>query len=317
MKTNNLLTIFTAITLLAVTPAFTLSQLKGLNGDALTTVSSFSMPQDLGEPANSADNDAAPSVAPTGLSLYFASNRSGGLGGLDIWVSQRQTLSSAWGAPQNLGAVINTGDTDNQPALSADGLTMFFNSSGRSDTFGGSDIYLSTRTDVNNDFGWTEPVNLGPAVNTAFGEISASYFVDPASDVPILYFSSDRAGDIDIYQSKRSANGVFTTPTNVTVLNSSSGNEEGPSVSRNGLEIVFSSDRMGGFGSRDIWVSTRASVSAQWSTPLNLTTVNTDADDTHPSHSPDGSVLYFGSSRGGGIGGPDLYSSIRLCTSSN
>jgi Tol biopolymer transport system component len=315
MKNRTLLTIFTAVTLLAMTPAFTLSQLKGVIPDAQTSVSDFSMPQDVGEPINSVDNEAAPFIASTGLSLYFASGRVGGYGSMDIWVCQRPTLTSAWGAPQNLGAVINTDGIDNQPALSADGLTLFFNNSSRTVRFGGADIYVSTRTDIHNDFGWTEPINLGGNINTSSNEISAAYFEPADGGTPILYFSSDRSGNIDIYQSKRSPNGKFNPPTNVTALNSS-GNEDGPSISRNGLEMLFSSDREPGFGGRDIWVSTRASVNAQWGSPADLTSVNSEYDDSHPSHSLDGTVIYFGSGRDGGSGSGDIYTAHRLCTSS-
>jgi hypothetical protein len=312
MKTKSILTIFTAITLLAMTPAFTLSQIDRSTPNDPTRVSVFSLPQDLGATVNSVDGDEAPFVASSGLSLYFASSRgSGGFGNVDIWVCQRPTLTSAWGAPQNLGGVINTGFLDNQPALSLDGGTMFFNS----DRSGGSqDIYMSSRPDPNDDFGWTTPVNLGTAINTASDEVGATYFEDPASDTPILYFVSNRSGNRDIYQSKRSPNGSFNAPSNVTSLNSV-GNEEGPAISRNGLEMLFSSDRPGGFGSRDIWVSTRPSTSSPWGPPVNLTTVNSVLDDNHPAHSPDGSVLYFSSRRDGGSGSIDIYTAHRLCTS--
>ena len=106
MKTKTLLTIFT-ITLLAMTPAFTLSQTSGLTPNAPTSFSVFSLPQNLGMPVNTADNESGACVAPNGLSLYFSSNTSG-LGSLDLWVSQRPTQTAAWGTPQNLGAVINT-----------------------------------------------------------------------------------------------------------------------------------------------------------------------------------------------------------------
>jgi len=316
MNSKTLSTILTGIISLAMMPGFTLSQFNRSALDAQTLVSAFSMPQDLGATVNSEDGDSAPFVASKGLSLYFASNRTGSFGSLDIWVCQRPTLTSAWGTPQNLGAVVNTVNNENQPALSPDGLTLFFNSSNRPDGFGGADIYAATRTDPNNDFGWTSPVNLGSAINTASNEISAAYFENPAKDgTAILYFSSDRSGNIDIYQSKQSPNGAFNTPSNVSALNSA-GNEEGPTLSRNGLEILFSSTRDGGFGERDIWVSTRVSVSGEWSTPANLTTVNSAFDDTHPSLSLDGAVLYFQSSRDGGSGASDIYTAHRLCTSS-
>jgi len=193
---------------------------------------------------------------------------------------------------------------------------LFFNS-GRDGGFGGADISMSTRIDVTNDLGWTAPVNLGPLVNTGSGEISAEYFVyksnDSAEILRILYFASNRSGDIDIYQSIRGTNGMFRAPTNVTLLNST-GNDEGPSISSDGLEMLFSSDRPGGNSGRDIWGSTRPTVISPWGTPVNLTVVNSEWDESNPAHSYDGSVLYFVSDRTGTIGLTDVYSSHRLCS---
>jgi len=77
----------------------------------------------------------------------------------------------------NLGQAINTVDQDNIPAFSRDGHWMFFNST-RPGGFGGVDLWVSYREQTNDDFGWQQPVNLGPAVNTAFNDSGANYFED-------------------------------------------------------------------------------------------------------------------------------------------
>jgi len=78
----------------------------------------FSAPQNLGATLNSASNDIAPTISPSGLSLYFTSNRTAGSqGGNDIWVSRRTTLGSAWEAPQNLGVTVNSSANDNIGSL--------------------------------------------------------------------------------------------------------------------------------------------------------------------------------------------------------
>ena len=304
MKTKIILTIFTAIALLAQMPVLTHSQ---KNNFAPESFSVFSLPQNMGMTVNSADQENSAFVAPSGLSLYFSSNRTGTLGSTDLWVSQRPTLTSAWGAPQNLGAIINTGGVDNMPTLSLDGKTMFFNSSGRPDTLGGADIYMTTRTNPNDDFGWTTPVNLGAVVNTVDDEVGAGYFEN--STGALLYFSSNRSGGLgeDIYQSIRNADGSFNTPTSVAALNST-GIDRRPQVRRDGLEILFDSDRAGGLGGRDIYVSTRASVSAPWNPPVNVASLNSSGSDQHPTLSPDGSVLYFASGRDGSL---DIYTAVR------
>ena len=305
MKTKIILTIFTTITLLAQMPIPTLSQ---TNDFAPTSFSVFSLPQNIGPPVNSGDTQNNVSIAPNGLSLYFSSNRPG-FGSLDIWVSQRPTRTAAWGTPQNLGAVVNSASNENLPSLSPDGKTLFFSCS-CPDAFGGPDVYMATRTDVNNDFGWTAPVNLGAVINTPDIEWGPGYFEDPTTGTGILYFSSNRAGglgDSDIFQSTRNANGTFNAPTNVAALNSPS-LDRGLNVRRDGLEIFLASERDGGLGGSDIWVATRASVSAPWNPPVNLAAVNSSGSDQSPSLSADGSILYFSSSRDGSL---DIYTAVR------
>lgn len=311
MKIKTTLTMLMAVIALAMMAIFQTSHSNSLTPKTTESFSTFSLPQNLGQTVNSLDNEQTSAVSPNGLSLYFSSDRAGGQGQGDIWVSQRATLTSAWGTPQNLGAIVNSGSGENSPAFSLDGRTMFFNSSRPG--FGGQDIYITTRTDPNNDFGWTAPVNLGAVINTADAEAVGSYFEDPTTGIATLFFSSNRAGglgDLDTYQSTRNANGTFNAPTIVTTLSSVS-RDVRPFIRRDGLEVYLSSDRIGGLG-RDIWVSTRASTSAQWNPPVNLTSLNSDSEDESPSLSPDGSVLYFFSPRSGGSGLTDLYAATRV-----
>ncbi|MBP9664576.1 MAG: PD40 domain-containing protein [Pyrinomonadaceae bacterium] len=279
---------------------------NGSASEAPTSISVFNLPQNIGATVNSGNNQNNVSIAPTGLSLYFSSDRPG-FGSLDIWVSQRPTQTAAWGTPQNLGAVINTSSNENLPSLSADGKTMFFSCS-CPDAVGATDIYMTTRTDVNNDFGWTAPVNLGAVINTDAGEIAPGYFEDPATGNAVLYFTSNRAGSEDIYQSTRNPNGTFNAPTNVAALNTTA-LDRGVSVRRDGLEIFISSDRDGSLGGRDIWVATRASVTAAWNPPVNLAGVNSSGTEQSPSISTDGSILYLVSSRDGLL---NIYTAARV-----
>lgn len=297
------------ISILAISPIAAIPQTEDPGPNATTSLSAFSLPQNMGMPVNSGDNESGVSIAPNGLSIYFSSNRAGSIGSIDIWVSQRATLSSAWGTPQNVAAV-NSASNENLPSLSPDGKTLFYSCS-CPDSIGATDIYMSTRTNPNDDSGWTAPVNLGKVVNTAYGEIGAGYFVDPSNGNATLYFTSDRPeslGGEDLYQSTRNADGTFNTPTNVAALNSLL-SERGLQVRRDGLEAYFASDRDGGSGGRDIWVSTRSSVSAPWNPPINLAILNSPGGDQSPSLSSDGSVLYFSSSRDGS---PDIYAAVRV-----
>ena len=313
MKIKTTLTAISAIIALAAT-AF--SQNNGLTiaaPDTATNFSTFSVPQNMGAAINSVSKEQLPAIAPSGLSLYFVSERPGGQGGRDIYVSQRATLSSAWGAAQNLGAIINTSGNESVGSFSPDGREMFMDSD-RPGGMGVSDIYLSTRTDPNNDFGWTAPVNISTVINTASNDFFGNYFVDPGTGSGTLFFNSTRPGGQgfnDIYQSTRNANGTFNAPVPVNELNSVE-NEQRTSISRDGLEFFFSSNRLGPATIFAIFVSTRASTSSPWSPPVAVASLNTTGSDGQPALSSNGTVLYFASGRPGGSGDGDIYSATRV-----
>ena len=83
-------------------------------------------PRNLGATVNTAWGDAGCSTSADGLELYFASNRPGGFGDWDIWVSRRQSTDDPWGLPANLGAPVNSIYVERYPSLSSDGLTLYF-----------------------------------------------------------------------------------------------------------------------------------------------------------------------------------------------
>ena len=150
----------------------------------------------MGVTVNSSGAEVAPSVSQDGQILIFSSNRSGGRGDYDLWMSTRPDVESDWGAPVNLGPVVNSSAYDAETWLSPDGLALFFSSS-RPGGMGSYDLYLTTRW--SRDAAWSPPVNLGPAINTGSGEGAPS--VSP--DLKTLYFASNRPGGLgnwDIYE---------------------------------------------------------------------------------------------------------------------
>jgi hypothetical protein len=265
----------------------------------------WSAPVNLGPTVNSASNDLAAEMSKDGLSLYFASNRPGGFGANDIYVSRRASVDDAWGVPVNLGPVINTAFADAGPHLSRDGHLLFFTSARPGS--GGNDIYVSRRANTNDDFAWEAPANLGPPVNTPESEFG------PNTGRSEFYFwrgPAVAAVPGDIYVSKMKG-GAFGTPTPVTDLNSTA-HDEKPSIRFDGHEILLASNRPGGVGDLDIWVSTRKSNGAGWTTPVNLgPTINTASQDRRPALSADATMLFFDSNRPGGAGNLDLYVATR------
>lgn len=282
-----------------------------------TTWSDWSTPVNVGPVINSSASEQHPAISKDGLSLYFSSNRPGGLGGLDVYVSQRANVDDPWGPPVNLGPNINSGGNDLAPAFSPDGHLLYFHSFGRGGC-GGADLFLSRRHDKRDDLAWGPAENLGCVVNSAADDAGPTIFEDEAAGVTTLIFTSTRPGgpgDFDIYQSTRSGDEGDFGPASLVAELSGPFRDTRTAISRDGLELFMSSDvngRPDGIGGQDLWRSIRAATTDPWSAPLNLGPgVNTTAFDGAPALSFDGTTLYFFSARPGGFGGNDLYVTTR------
>ncbi len=107
----------------------------------------------------------------------------------------------------------------------------------------------------------------------------------------------------------------WSTPINLGPTVNTASLDAGPAISKDGLSLFFSSDRMGGFGSQDIWIAQRPTVDSPWGTPQNLgPAVNTAALEQVPALSRDEHWLFFNSDRAGGCGGVDIWASFRVNT---
>ncbi|HHB77987.1 MAG TPA: hypothetical protein ENK85_01985, partial [Saprospiraceae bacterium] len=114
----------------------------------------------MGTAVNSMKWDAQPSLSANGQAIYFASERPGGHGDRDIWVSYRDGAGK-WGAPQNLGDSINTPGADQAPFIHPDGKTLYFMSDGHPG-MGGGDLFFSKRLPNGQ---WSKAQNLGYPIN--------------------------------------------------------------------------------------------------------------------------------------------------------
>jgi WD40 repeat protein len=302
--------------LLAVLAALVISCRPGSNPAAVKLEgmsfanSEWSSPIYLGTVLNTPFRELNPGLSPDELSLYVGSDRPGGLGGIDIWVSRRGCVECPWEPPVNLGAPVNSPSTDGVPVISGDGHLLFFESN-RPGGAGKGDIYVSRRADPNDDFGWGPPVNLGADLNTPDIDTPGAYVQGN------LYFS--RGPDVasfDIYQAPVTANGETRGPAVIIPeLSDPSAIDGNPTVRADGREIIFWSNRTGGMGANDLWVSDRPSVHDPWSTPRNLgVSVNTAFAELTPTLSRDGRTLIFSSTRPGGLGFQDLWMSTRTVT---
>ena len=145
--------------------------------------------RNIGPPVSSGNWESQPSLSANGQALYFASNRSGGIGGKDIWVTYR-TADGDWSEPRNLGPPVNTERDEQSPFIHADGETLYFESEGHPG-MGGHDIFVSRQ----DRFGkWSEPKNLGYPVNTSSNE--GAIFVNLSGRT--AFFATDRRRNTDL-----------------------------------------------------------------------------------------------------------------------
>jgi hypothetical protein len=201
--------------------------------------SAWSAPVNLGPAVNSSSIEFGPAISKDGLSLYISSTHPGGFGGEDIWVSQRTSSDDAWGQPVNLGSNINTSDREFVPNFSRDGHWMFFTSN-RPGGFGAFDNWVSWRAHTHDDFGWQQPVNLGPAANSSGNDLAPHYFENEGG-IPNLFFTSGRAGgvgDLDNYVSALTIDGSFGPAVLIREL-STPQRDARPNLRHDGLEIFL------------------------------------------------------------------------------
>lgn len=152
----------------------------------------WSEPQNLQSPINTKYWESQPSITSDGRKLYFTSDRPGGYGGTDIWVSEFS--NKGWSEPKNLGPSVNTTKDEQFPFIHADNNTLYFSSNGHPG-MGKSDLYLVRKIDENS---WESPINLGYPINTQ----GQDWNLVVARNGKTAYFSSDQLnglGGLDIY----------------------------------------------------------------------------------------------------------------------
>jgi hypothetical protein len=222
---------------------------------------------------------------------------------------------SAWSPPVNLGPVVNTSAGESCAAISKDGLTFYF-------ARGGNEIWFTERQSL--DGPWGAPQKL-PATINATG--SNNYCPVLTADLHALYFVSDRpggCGDADMYVSYRRNthdNLAWEAPINLGCQVNSPQTDLRPSPFQgdDGTEyLYFSSTRSGGpgaAGTSDIYVS-KMQPDGSFGPPTLVEGLNTTFNDTRPNvRERDGLEIFFDSTRPGGVGGTDLWTSTRVSLS--
>ena len=254
---------------------------------------------------NTSSREFNASISADGLSLYFISNRSGGAGGLDIWLATRATTDDPWGTPVNLGPTINTPAGEWGVSISSDGLSLYFDTS-QNGSQAINDLWVATRATTDDD--WGNPVSLGPTVNSSGDDYTSSISADDLS----LYFMSNRSGGVGAYDlwvtTRETTDDPWGAPVNLGPTVNSSAFDVYPGISADGLLLFFASFASAADTRTDLWVTSRATTNDDWGEPMNLgPTVNSSAWEDCPIVSADGSTLFFRTSLSGLNSGGDIW----------
>ena len=225
-----------------------------------TRYDDWGVPESLGAAINTSFNDGCPLLTISGRYLYFMSDRPGGCGNYDIYVSRRLDKKSwtEWSEPQNLGCEVNSAGPEFSPSLfeNEDGsVELYFSSGLRPGGLGFGDIWVS-RLEDDGTFGPAEPV---VALNSTSNDLRPKI---RQRDGLEIFFDSNRPGAMlqDIFTSTRectSADCPWSVPVSLGPTINSSGVDGGAALSFDATELYFMSNRTGGSGDQDIWVTRR------------------------------------------------------------
>lgn len=212
----------------------------------------------------------SPTLTEDELYMIFASNRAGGLGGYDLYETRRPTVDSLWSTPVNL-TILSSANDDWEPALSYDGLELFFISTRPG--LGTSDMWHSQRSTTTSP--WSAPVNVGSPING-----SGLSNDDPhlTQDGLQLFYTNSAVGQVMV-ATRPSVGAPFNPPVPFTPANSAGFNHS-PLPEGNGDVVFFASTRTPApVGSSDFYMTTRDPVTNTYSAPVPITDIcSTDWD---------------------------------------
>ena len=249
-------------------------------------------PTNLGLMINDATDTQECDISHDGLELYFSSQRPGGYGRKDIWVTRRETLNNPWQEPINLGLAVNGPVAEVEPAISPNGLELYFR--------WWDEWNLRVCTRASKDDPWSSPIIVGSPIGYD------AWSPDISSDGLSLYFASSRGeyGQHDIWVATRTTiYDPWGEPVTLGSNVNSSGIDSFPSISTDGLTLFF------GRGGTTMWATRRKSIDDDWEPAVKLGFIYPAGGYIYgPVLSADGSTLYFSAnSNWGGFGNDDFW----------
>ena len=257
-------------------------------------------PENLGSGVNSPDDEYLPTLTADGQTLIFTRYNRPAMAE-DFCQSRKR--DAQWGKAVRMAEPLNSEENEGAGCISQDGRILYFTACGRKDGMGRCDLYISYRKEG----GWSQPQNLGPAINSGGWESQPSLSIDGQT----LYFVSDRKGGqggMDIWCSHL-VEGRWTSPVNLGPTINTPGDEKSPFIAFDNHRLFFSSNGHVGMGGMDLFVCRKIN---------DCFPINTSGDESSLIVSPDGSTAIFArpgllnanpsDSLSAGEGGLDLYS---------
>lgn len=246
-------------------------------------------PENLGPKINSDADEYLPALSADGSTLVFTrSKKINGIRNEDFYLSYHNT--DEWEAAENLGKPINTEQNEGAQCITADGSTLYFTACSREDSYGRCDLYQSNYVDGK----WTQPVNLGPNVNSENWESQPAISADGRQ----LFFVSNRPGGKggkDVWVTYKGSDGVWTKAKNLGKEINTSEDEISPFLHWDNQTLYFASKGYVGMGGFDIFLS-RLDGHGRWESVKNIGyPINSPADENSLIVAKDGRTAYFAS----------------------
>ncbi|HEY7161368.1 MAG TPA: OmpA family protein, partial [Acidobacteriota bacterium] len=269
-------------------------------------------PINLGDSINTPSSEYYPSIT-INDSLFVFTRRGAGI--REDFVQSTILPNHQYSRSKIISGSINEEPSKGAINISQDGDWLVFAGNFPSSGLGNFDLYISYQTPQ----GWSEPINLGPQINTEFWESSPSL----SSDKSTLYFSSDRPGGYggkDLYVSHRMPNGKWSEALNMGASVNTAGDELAPFIHADNNTLYFTSDGLPGYGGSDLFVMRRKNAPPdshlpagrqgrdEWNAPENLGyPINTIENDGSLFIASNGVDAFYSSDRADSRGGLDLY----------
>lgn len=252
---------------------------------------------------NTAYTEILPIISPDGNTLYFVrsdhpQNYSGSMKSQDVWMAD-VTNGMADAKATKVPKPLNTQQYNMIAGVSPDGNSMMikgiFDKDGKYAKKGYSMVYRTAT-------GWGSPeaIDIDNYENMAKGDYVGAYWTQDGKHIVMSFSESSSDNSQDLYVSHRADNGDWSKPKKLGATINGTGDDHSPFLASDGKTLYYSSDREGGLGSNDIWMSKREDDSwTKWSEPINLgEEINTDQWDAYYSIDAQGKYAYMASSKG-------------------